>query len=646
MPSGRLWRAYAAGALVAMTAVAYVPAVRGGFVWDDDQYVTGNKTLQSARGLVSIWFEPGTTVQYYPLSFTTFWLERQAWGLNPAGYHLTNILLQGINAVLLWLVLRQLAVPGAWLAAALFAVHPVNVESVAWITERKNVLCGVFYLSAALTYLRFAGLDRASFCAAGRQAERKTGPAGRRRWYVAVLVLFACSLLSKSIACTLPAALLLVLWWKRDRLGWRDVRPVIPLLVMGLAMAMITAWVEKTHVGAVGREWGLSWVARCLVAGRVVWFYLGKLVWPNPIIFIYPRWHVDAAVWWQYLYPTGLFAALVALWLARRRMGKGPLVAVLYFIGTLSPAMGFADVYYMQYSFVADHFQYLASIGIIALGVASGIQLVGRLGTPGRRAGPVLAAGIVLLLGTLTWFQSHAYADLETLWRSTLRKNPFAWVAHNNLASILMDQGKIDEAVVHCNEALRLDSANARAHYNLANGLVRQGQSDKAIEHYTEALRLNPVFPEAHDNLGAVLLVQGKLDEAIEHYAEALRLKPDFPEAHNNLGNALLKQGKLDEAIEHYTEALRLKPDFSEAHNNLGTALLDQGKFDEAIGHYTEALRLKPGDLNALQSRALARYYLKEYDKAWADVRMFRKLGGTPDPDLVRKLTEATGLTE
>ena len=612
MPSGRLWRACAAGALVAMTAVAYVPAVRGGFVWDDDQYVTGNKTLQSARGLVSIWFEPGTTVQYYPLSFTTFWLERQVWGLNPAGYHLTNILLQGINAVLLWLVLRQLAVPGAWLAAALFAVHPVNVESVAWITERKNVLCGAFYLSAALAYLRFAGLDRAGFCAAGRQAERKTGPAGRRRWYIAVLVLFACSLLSKSIACTLPAALLLVLWWKRDRLGWRDVRPVIPLLVMGLTMAMITAWVEKTHVGAVGGEWGLSWVARCLVAGRVVCFYLGKLVWPNPIIFIYPRWHVDAAVWWQYLYPAGLFAALVALWLARRRMGKGPLVAVLYFIGTLSPAMGFADVYYMQYSFVADHFQYLASIGIIALCVASGIQLVGRLGQGARRTNPVLAACLVVVLGALTWWQCHVYRDVETLWQDTIRKNPSAEIAHLNLGVLLADRGRFDEA----------------------------------IKHYAEALRLKKFNPEAHYNLAYALVGQGKIDEAVEEYTVALRLKPDFPFANDNLGNVLLDQGKLDEAIGHYTEALRLKPDFPEAHNNLGTALLDQGKLDEAIGHYTEALRLKPGDLNALQSRALARYYLKEYDKAWADVRMFRKLGGTPDPDLVRKLTEATGQTE
>jgi len=345
--------------ILALAATAYAPALRGDFVWDDDDYVTDNPTLTNLDGLRRIWLEFGATPQYYPLVYTTFWIEYHIWQLHPFGYHLTNVLLHMVNALLLWAILRRLAVPGAWLAAAIFAVHPVHVESVAWITERKNVLSGAFYLSSMLLYLRFAGIgpDR---------------PSGRRRWayFVLALLLFACALLSKSVTCTLPAALVLLLWWRRRRLRASDLWPLIGWLVVGLLMALTTVWMERHHVGTRYIDWSLSPLDRCLIAGRAVWFYAAKLLWPAKLTFFYPRWHIDAGLWWQYLFPLAAVAVIAALWWLRSRLGKGPLVAVLLFVGTLTPALGFVDVYPMRFSFVADHFQYLASAGLIALGAA------------------------------------------------------------------------------------------------------------------------------------------------------------------------------------------------------------------------------------------------------------------------------------
>ena len=349
----------AAGLLIVLTVAAYVPALRGGFVWDDDKYVTANRTLRTADGLAEIWFEIGVTIQYYPLVFTTFWIEHRLWGLEPFGYHLVNVLLHATSAGLLWTLLRRLKVPGAWLAAAVFAIHPVHVESVAWITERKNTLSGVFYLLALLSYLRFEPPDP--------QAHNR-----RRDWrfYPPALVLFTCALLSKTVTCSLPLVILLLLWWKRARWRWLNVLPVVPMLAIGALMGLLTAWMEKNIVLARGADWDLSIVQRCLIAGRALWFYLGKLVWPAEVMFTYPRWQVRADVWWQFLFPAATIAVVVALWLLRRRVGKPPLVAALFFGGTLAPALGLIDVYPMRYSFVADHFQYLASIGPIVLFVA------------------------------------------------------------------------------------------------------------------------------------------------------------------------------------------------------------------------------------------------------------------------------------
>ena len=385
------WRSPWAGMslVLVLMITAYAPALRGGYIWDDDDYVTRNETLLSADGLWRIWSDPSATPQYYPLVHTSFWIEQHLWGLNPAAYHWTNVLLHALNAVLAWLVLRRLSVPGAWLAAAIFALHPVHVESVAWITERKNVLSGAFGLGALL---RLAAVCRGSEGIA-RRARRKS------MYYAIALLLFVGALLSKTVVCTLPAVMVLLIWWKRGRVKWTDLWPLVPMFVLGIGLGLVTAWLEKHHAGATGADWQLSWLQRCLIAGRAPWFYAGKLLWPQTLVFIYPRWEVTPPRAWQYAFPAAFLIAIATLWALRGRIGRGPLVAVLCFAGTLFPALGFFDIYPMRYSFVADHFQYLASIALLALAAAA-LDLAGGFGEDrATRLRAALCAALLLALG-------------------------------------------------------------------------------------------------------------------------------------------------------------------------------------------------------------------------------------------------------
>ena len=585
-----------------ITLVAYIPAMHGGYIWDDDDYITDNSTLRTADGLGKIWFELGAVPQYYPLVHTTFWVEYHLWQLQPFGYHLVNVLLHALNGVLLGLVLRYLRVPGAWLAAAFFALHPVHVESVAWITERKNVLSVLFYLSSLLAYLRFANLhlDPANTSASSSMHPLTSGN-GRRLWrfYTLALFLYLCALLTKTVTASMPAAILLVLWWKRDRVGWRDVLALVPFFAVGAVLGLTTVWMEKHFVGAQGAAWALSFVDRCLIAGRALWFYASKLLWPHKLTFIYPRWQIDSGIWWQYLFPLFAVAVILILWLSRNRLGKGPLVAVLFFAGTLVPALGFFDIYPMRFSFVADHFQYLASIGLIVLGVAGFTTFLKRLGTLPRNIGFAACLGVLFVFGVHVWQQGNIYRDSETLYRDTISKNPGAWMAHNNLGAILTEQDRLDEAIAHFSKVLRINPDYAEAHYNLGHVLVQQGKLKEAAPHLRQALRINPDHAEAHNTLGYALVRQGQLDEAASHLRQALRINPDYADAHNNLGNVLTEQGRLDEAIAHFSTALQTEPDHEKALNSLGKALARQGKNEEALAHFSKALQLNPNSAGA-----------------------------------------------
>jgi len=573
-------------AVVVAVGVAYGPAWNGGFLWDDAAHLT-RPELRSWRGLWRIWFEPGATQQHYPLLHSAFWVQYRLWGDNPSGYHLVNLVLHSGAAAMVALTLRRLSVPGAVLAAAIFALHPVHVESVAWISELKNTLSAVLYLGAALAWLRF-------------EEKRET------RAYVVSLVLFVLGLCSKTVTATLPAALLLIHWWRRGRPSWRrDVVPLVPFFVLGTAAGLFTIWVERNLVGAEGAAFDRTFVERGLVAGRAAWFYLGKLVWPADLVFIYPRWQVNQAAWWQYAYPAAALTTLAVLWALRRRW-PGPLTGALFFLGTLFPALGFFDVYPFLFSFVADHFQYLASLGIIALAAAGAVRLLDQLPPRSRRAGQVLCLGGLLTLAVLTWNQSHLYADRETLYRATIRGNPGCWMAYNNLSGTLIARGAADEAIGLARTALQLKPDYPEAHNNLALALGSRGQVDEAISHYRTALELHPTYAEAHNNLGFALAGKGDLETAISHYRKALEIDSGQAGVHYNLAMALIARGQARAALAHFRRAVELQPDFVPARNNLGILLARGGRLDEAIEQFRIALDIDPASVEVRRNLDLA----------------------------------------
>jgi Flp pilus assembly protein TadD len=539
--------------LVILTMAAYLPAWNGTPIWDDDAHLT-KPELRSLEGLARIWTQPGATQQYYPLVHSLFWAEHQLWGDWPPGYHLLNILLHCVSALLLVRILRRLEIPGAWLAAAIFALHPIQVESVAWISELKNMLSGVFYFGSVLVYLKF---DRTRNLAS----------------YVAALALFALGLMSKTVIGTLPGAMLVIFWWKRGRLSWKqDVLPLIPFFLLGTAAGIFTAWLEQNLIGAEGSEYNYSVLERVLIAGRDIWFYLGKLFWPKDLIFVYPRWQVSQTLWWQYLYPAATLLSLAVLaWLRRR--SRAPLAAGLFFIGTLSPALGFLNVYPFRYSLVADHFQYLASVGVIAL-VATGITLLLKLGQDWRwMGGCVLCVALLGTLAILTWRQSATYTDIETLWQTTIKRNPAAWMAHDNLGTVLLKKGKWEEAAVHFRKALEIKADDVTGQANLGNVLLQNGQVDEAIAQYRKALEIKPNDAEIHYDLGGAFLHNGQVDDAIAQYQKTLEIKPGYADAYNNLGLALFQKGQLDDAIAQYQKALETNPQSPQARANLAWVL-------------------------------------------------------------------------
>jgi tetratricopeptide (TPR) repeat protein len=590
-----------AAAIIAATILAYLPSLSNGFIWDDDEYVTDNRNLQSWPGLLATWARPTASPQYYPLVFTTFWIEYYLWGLHPLGYHLVNVLLHAASAVLLWQLLRHLGVAGAFLAGLVFAIHPVYVESVAWITERKNVLSGLLYLLAVAAYLRFDPLQ-----------------GNRRRWgfYALAAVLFAGALLSKTVTCTLPAALGLILWWKRPKLSIRDLWPLVPLLAVGAAMGLMTAWFEKEHVRAEGEEWNFSLAQRMLIAGQALWFYASKLLWPHPLSFIYPRWNIDQAARWQYIFPISAAGVMVALVLLRRRIGKGPAAGVLFFAGTMFPALGFFAVYAMRFSFVADHWQYLAGIGLIALGCAALWRLGQRLGRPGRRGVVVLAAAAVIALAATTWRRTTAYRNAEQIWQDTLTKNFDCWVAHTNLGEIynqaadlakaagntVTARAELDKAIFHDAHALRVASDFPELLFNLGLDYVQLGRFDEAIKLFRRAMNLKPRLPSRHFevglhyNLGMALVGAGHMDESVEHFRRVIRLDPNMVEAYVHLSMVLARGGQFQEAAKLCRQAVSIRPDLFEPRRNLGAILEVTGDYEGAAESYRAALAIAPTD--------------------------------------------------
>jgi protein O-mannosyl-transferase len=574
--------------LAAVTILAYRPAWNGGFLWDDDVYITNNELLTAPDGLRRIWFSLDSPSQYFPLVYTTFRVEHAIWGLDPTGYHWVNLLLHVANALLVWLVLARLKVPGAWLAGAIFALHPVQVESVAWITERKNVLMGFFFLLALLAWIAFVD---------GRT---------KRPWlfYGLALILYLLALSAKTTACTLPAALFLILWLQRTPIRWKRVFQIIPFLVLGIAMGMLAMWWERYHQGTSRAVFTfLSPIERVLVASRAVWFYLSKLIWPSNLTFIYPRWDIAPTHLLNYAWLLAGVIACGALYFLRRYWGRSVEVAAGFFVVTLSPVLGFIMLYTFRYTFVADHYQYLACIGPIAL-ASAGLANLADTFKNGRALILSTALCVVAVLATLTWRQAAMYGDIDTLWRTTLARNSGCWMAHNNLGMVLFEKGQLDEAIRHYRRTLEMQPDFWDADYNLGTALLGKGQVDEAIFYCDKAVRMQPNDPDAHVAFANALLQKKRTDDAIAHYQKAVAIRPDYFFARYGLGHALLEKGKLDAAIEHSRAALLIQPNNADCHTVLAIALDEKGQWAEAIQHYEKALEISPQSISALNNLA------------------------------------------
>ena len=645
-----LWQNWLRGFfLVALVFIAYVRVFQAGFIWDDESHLIRNPCIVGPLGLKEIW----TTSQavYYPLVLTTFWALHKIVDLTPWPYHFLNVLLHACSAVLLWQVLRQLNVRGAWLGAALWALHPVMVQSVAWVTELKNTQSCLFYLLSIFCFLKWDretadyahdtdGLEQNSPDELTKSPfrSRDYGTVSPIRLLVFSLLFCVLATLSKPSVVMLPVVIALCIWWQTRRISWRDAAALAPFVLISALASAWTILEQKFHAGAIGAEWAQTWPDRFVIAGRAIWFYVAKLAWPHPLIFIYPRWEINSSQLMAYLPLVAALAGLLALWLIRANWSRAAFFAAAYYMVSLFPVLGFFSVYFFRYSFVSDHFQYLASMGPLALAGAGIVTGCRRLAEARRLSAlpstsPCSAASktplfgicgvLLLVLAFLTWRQTAVYRNVVALYTATLAKNPGCWMAHYNLGIALSERGDTDRAIAHYRQAVDLRPSYAEAHYNLGRLLAQKGQLDDAVTHYAKALEANPADAEAHNNLGTTLFASGQVNEAIVHYRRALAIQPDYADASCNLASALLSTGDLDGAIAHYSACLALSPNQFEAQYNLASALLRTGRTKEAIAHYQKVLELRPDNADAhanlgsaLLAKGLVRDAIAQYRDA------------------------------
>jgi tetratricopeptide (TPR) repeat protein len=587
--------------LVCLCFVAYSPALEGGLLWDDDWHIP-NPAQKSLDGLWLLWTNVGPSSQYYPFVDSIFWCEYHLWGNHVFGYHCANLIQHITSALLLVAIIRRLDLPGAWMAAFIFALHPVNSESVAWMTEQKNTLSALFFLASLLIYLRF-------------DKDRKPS------LYLIASALFALALLSKTVTATLPGAILVLLWWRRG---------------------LFTSWVEKQYSGAYGPEFTLTFLQRILLAGRVVWFYIAKDFFPYPLIFVYERWNIEASDWSWYAYSVSLVIGLLILVRVAKR-NRSPLAAVLLYIGVLFPVLGFFNIYYYVNAYVCDHFQYLACISLIAFFSSWFASVQIRQSLEVRALGTAFTILLIAALTISTWIHSHIYSSLDTLSESVIELNPDSWGAHAHLATSYANiPGRKQDALTEWQKALRLRPLNIQDHLGYAGTLattpgheeealaqVRRildddkmdsppeqamvhnrcgeiyadipGHSADAMVQYQEAIQLNPRFAEPHNNIGCQLEhMPGRLADAISEYREAIRDCKVYPKAESNLGNALFSAGEYKEGLYHLETAVQEEPTFAAGQYNLGMTLKRiQGRQQEAIPHLEAAIEADPLFLEA-----------------------------------------------
>ena len=563
-----------------LAPAVYWPAIHSGFIWDDNALLTGNALVQVPDGLRYIWFST-LPVDYFPLTLSSFWAEWRVWGSNPTGYHLVNVLLHAGSAVLLWRVLANLRIPGGYFAALLFLVHPVNVESVAWIAERKNTLALMFCLLSLLLYLRFDSLANQP------TTPRSTLHAPRFCYFLSLLA-FLLSLLSKTAGVMLPFVLLSIAWWQRHRepgvtaqQSGHAPRPPLPtprstlyalrspfpFFALSLVFGLVTVWFQYHR--AIGAEviHHRDGLERLAGAGSAVWFYLGKALWPVRLMFVYPEWRINPGDWLAWVPDVALAGVFLVLWFCRKAWGRAGLLVLGTYVAMLFPVLGFFRIYFQKYTFVADHWQYFALPALLA-------GLAALLDRPpwqsGRRALLVALIGACVLL---TWRQQRLYKDEETLWVETLKQNPACWMALNNLGGLLVARGQPGEAADLYRRSIEAHPSQVEAYNNLGLLFFGLGRNDEAMAQFRRALAVNPDLAMTRLNIGNVLVRRGQAQEAFVEFQTAARLQPDLAEAHNNLGCLLSGAGRQAEAADQFREALKWKPEYADARNNLGQVL-------------------------------------------------------------------------
>ena len=659
--------------IVVATCFVYFPALHGGWLWDDDVEITGNLALRSGAGLWRTWFAP-PAADYFPLKTTVQWVQWHLWGAHVTGYHATNVGFHLLSAFLLWRLLRKLGVPLGWVGGLIFAIHPLAVESVAWISELKNVLSLPFLLLAMIFWLDWEerrnyeggsgkekgegppeGGRRAPAAPSVRNSGDVVGVAGARRpthnrsAYWMALIWFTLAMLCKSSVVMFPFVLLLYAWWKRGRVGWRDLVASAPFFAVSYVLGRVTIWFQFHR--ALGGESILTGglPSRIAAAGLAIAFYFWKSVLPVGLMPIYPRWTVDPPSLWQFWPWVAVAIATILIWrwselpptrsfgsdeektpttFPMKRIRGNPLhlqspnanearsgrhappamvrnlmLGVGFFLINLLPVLGFVPMSFLRLAWVADHLAYLPLVGLVGLAAAA----AGKAESGSRKAKtrslppwfPLFAFrfSLFLLLAALAIESRHyagMFANSRMLWTYNLRHNPEAWAARNNLGNALLDAGLVQAATDNYEEALRLHPVYAEVYNNLGNIFSQSGQVAEAAANYQRALQIKPDYAQARNGLGNLLSETGHVPEAIEQFELALRYGPDYADAHNNLANVLFQLGRYREAEDHLKKALVVRPDYPEAHNNLGNVLLRTGRVAGAMAEYREALRLKP----------------------------------------------------
>lgn len=531
----------------------YSPVFNGDWLWDDDYLITANPVVQSPDGFASFWVEP-KTADYFPLTMSLLWLMWKWFGMDSTGYHVASVLLHALGACLVWALLKTIGLRGAWLAGLIFAVHPIAVESVAWVSELKNTFSLPFFLAAGCFFVRFEDT-------------------GRRIFYWGALVLFLAAMLAKSSAVMFPVVMLLYIWWRRDRIVWRDLWNAAPFFLVSMILGLVTLYFQ--HSRAIGNEpipiGGLD--SRFAIAGMAIFFYLSKILWPVLLLPIYPQWNANPPELIQFLSWSVLAGVLGVFWIRRKTWGRHALMGAGFYLITLLPVLGFVAMSYMRVGWVADHFLYIPMIGVVALGVGVGFRASDLAGKKWRL---VFGAFAVFVVGVLA-FWSHRYAGIweneDKLWNYTLKHNWECWQAHNRIGAREFNRGNVDVALDHFREATRLRPDLAETQNNLGSAVLAKKDTKAAIKQFQEALRLSPDIVAIQSNLARALLLDNQPAAAAEFYADLCRRYPDNPTFLCNLGVTLYQSGKKTEAIASFRRALEMDPNLIDARENLRAAM-------------------------------------------------------------------------